>query len=104
MLFRGSDAQRTFASKLSGVPQMKLKDTGTTGEAAGGKAVVTLLMYLKTLLIEETGATPHRRHAVCAVSPSNFLLLFSPAPLALHAGAGMVQSCINHRFYGKEAT
>lgn len=103
MLFIGNDAQGTFASKLSGVPKMKLKDTGTTGEAAGRKAAVTLLMYLKTLLIEKTGATPHRRHAVCTASPANFLLLFSLTPLALKAAAGMVQSCTNHRFHGKEA-
>ena len=104
MLLTGNDAQGTFASKLSGVPKMKLKGTGTTGEAAGRKAAVTALMYLKTLLIEKTGATPHRRHAFCAISPSNFWLLISPAPLAMQTAAGMVQSCTNRRFYGKEAT
>ena len=83
---------------------MNFKDPGTTGEQAGGKAVVTPLVYLKTPFRGTTGATPHHRHAVYVASPSHFWLVLSRAPPALQVADGIVQSCANHRVDGKEAT
>jgi len=83
---------------------MKLKDPGKTGELAGGKAVVTLRVYLNTLKRDATGATPQHSQAVYAALPSHFRRVFTRAPPALLKADGIVQSYANHRVDGKEAT